>query len=155
ALRLCRWPHHVERGADHGDGIDALELEPELSRSDAVHVEEIVDELDLELGVALDRLDRAAKGSLAGLVRAQQHAGPPEDRRHGRAQLVAYDAEEIVLGTGGGVRFARRLLRFGRGALRLEARCAEPGPLAMEGFVKGRDRHADPDEKCEDEAVGK
>ena len=78
----------------------------QLARDDAAHVEQVVDNLGLRLGVALDDADRAP-GQLGRHVRAlpTEHARPAQDGGEGGAQLVAERGEELVLGP-------QRLLRL-------------------------------------------
>ena len=69
-------PHHVERRVDDLRQVDRPDLEPQLAGDDARHVEHVLDELRLRLGVALD-------GSRA---RAPCSAGSTFAERSTRAQ---------------------------------------------------------------------
>ena len=56
--------------------IDRLDIQPNLAGNRPRHVEQIVDQLRLRLGVALDRLDRAAALILANLPVTSMRAQP-------------------------------------------------------------------------------
>src|SRR5205823_10129664 len=77
----------VERRFDDGADVHRLELEAELAGDDARDVEQVVDQLRLQLGVAVDHLQRPLAGGHVE-IRALQHAHPAQHRRERRAQLV-------------------------------------------------------------------
>ena len=88
-----------------------LQVQPQLARLDPAHVEQVLDQLHLGIGVARDRRQRlrlAARVDQAAL----QHVRPAEDRAQRGAQLVRDRRQELVL------RVARAL---GLGARRLGA----------------------------------
>jgi hypothetical protein len=80
-------PHGLGGRGHHGPHVERRHVELELAGDDARDVEQLVDELPLQPRVALDHVERLL--ALAGADPAgAQHAGPPEDRRQRRAQLV-------------------------------------------------------------------
>ena len=63
ALGVGGRPHRVERRVDDGArDRPRPELEAQLPGDDARHVEDVVDQLRLQLGVALDHFERAPRG---------------------------------------------------------------------------------------------
>ena len=76
--------------------IHRLHVEPQLAGHRARDVEEIVDQLRLGLGVALDGLDRALPLVVADLA-GDQHPRPAVDRGQRRPQLVRHRHQEFVL----------------------------------------------------------
>ena len=93
---------------DHGNRVHGPTLEVELAGHDARHVEEILDQLRKQLGVAFDHLDAARR---ARRVRGSstQESRPPEHGGQRRAQLMRHDREKLVLGS---VRLAQLAARF-------------------------------------------
>jgi len=90
----------VDRGGDDGDEVDAFDVKTDLAGGDAAHVEEVLDELGLNAGVALD--DREAVGEFAGGVGALlENLSPAEDGVERGAQLVGERGEEFVLEAAG------------------------------------------------------
>ena len=102
-------------------GVDERAIEAELAGHDARHVQQLVDEPCLALGVVEDRLAGGRPSRLRQDARAE-HVGPSENRVERRAQLVRDRCEELVLQAVG---------RFGAGAggalplEQLDARCLE------------------------------
>ena len=76
--------------------VDRFHLEPDVAGHAARHVEDVVDQLRLRLGIAFDRLDRAP-GLLLIQLSADQHPRPAEDGAERCAQLVRNGREEFVL----------------------------------------------------------
>src|ERR1700732_2285374 len=68
ALREGGGAHRVRGGVDDGAELHVLQLEAELAGGDAAHVEQVVDELDLDVGVPHDRLDRLGPRGLVHLT---------------------------------------------------------------------------------------
>ena len=90
----------VDGGLHDGADVDGPELEAQLAGDDARDVQQVVDELGLQLRVAVDHLQRALGGG--GVERpALQHAHPAEHCRERCAQLVRERGEELVLGAVG------------------------------------------------------
>jgi len=58
-------PHHLERGAGHRGEVDRADVDAELAADDPRDVEQVVDELRLRPGVALDDLERVRDCRLA------------------------------------------------------------------------------------------
>lgn len=115
----------IDRGGDDHSEVDALDEKANLAGGDPAHVEQVLDELGLDAGVALD--DFEAFGELGGRVGAfLQDLGPAEDRVEGSAELVGEGGEEIVLqaagafGLGAGGAFAfEEAFAFGGGGVAL------------------------------------
>ena len=80
ALRLRRRPHRLDRRLDERERVDRLDVEPHLARRDAVHVEQVLDQLRLDARVALDRLEPALQLAVGGRARA----GAPATSRRSR-----------------------------------------------------------------------
>ncbi len=96
ALGLGREPDGVERGLRDGGHVDGAHLDLELSGDDPGDVEQILDELRLRGGVALDGLQGAAARGLVELAHAEQ-ARPAQDGVERGAQLVRERGQELVL----------------------------------------------------------
>jgi hypothetical protein len=94
--RRRRWAHRLDGGVDDRRQIDLGHLDPQLAGDDARDVEQILDEIGLHLGVALDGLERALLLGLVELPRAEE-ARPAEDGVERRAQLVRDRRQELVL----------------------------------------------------------
>jgi len=71
----------------HADQVDRLHLETQVAGHAASDVENVVDDLRLRLGVALDGLDRPRRALVVELP-GGQHPRPSEDRRERRPQFV-------------------------------------------------------------------
>src|SRR3954466_11027771 len=96
-LRLRGGPYRVGSGLYHRDQIGFAHLYPQLPGDDAGDVEDVLDELRLGAGIALDGLERAIE-LLASRRRAgAQDPRPAEDGVEGRPQLVGDGGEELVL----------------------------------------------------------
>ena len=94
--------HRFHRGHDDGDQIDGPDVQAELARDDAGHVEQVFDQLSQEAGVTLDHL-RAPAGA-GGIERpGSEKAHPSQDGVERRAELVRKRREEFVLGAVGRV----------------------------------------------------
>ena len=131
--------------------VHDLLAQGQLLAHQAGDVEQVLDDLLLELHVALDDLQGALALARAQVARAQQPV-PAQDRGHGRAQLVGHDGQELVLGPAGGLGLgAGRLLELEQaGALRLGlpplgdvAREGDAELLALELHVVDGDLHGD------------
>src|SRR5207237_8616135 len=108
-LGVSGWMRRITRGFDDGDEFDRAGLQPQLAPNDARDVEQILDQLLLRLGAALDNFQPAGGGGGVKLPLAQ-HPGPSEHRGQRRAQLVRDRGEELVLETISRLRLlARRL----------------------------------------------
>ena len=86
-LGLERRPHRVERRFQHPREIDRADVEPHLAADDAGDVEQVVDQLQLHVGIAHDRVERARRRRRVDLAHLE-HARPAVDRVHRRPQLV-------------------------------------------------------------------
>ena len=86
-----------------------LHIEPHLPRHDAGHVEEVVDELHLGIGVPHDRVEPARRRRLVDPARFQDVRPPVHGIERG-AQLVGQHSEELVLGAARRLRLRARLL---------------------------------------------
>ena len=98
--------HHVLQDRTDGGG---LELQPQLARDHARHVEQIRRQLRLELGGAFDGAERPLvplRRELPGL----QQMNPPHQRVERRAELVRQRRQELVLQPIGLLRLAVELL---------------------------------------------
>ena len=78
ALALGREAHHVERRPHDVGEVGGRQAKLELAGHDAAHVEDVVDDLGLRLGVALDGREGAGDG-LRGRLPGAEHARPAED----------------------------------------------------------------------------
>ena len=120
----------VRRGADGIDSevddacqVGALHVESNFAGDDAAHVQQVVDELRLRAGVALDGVDALAEVLGRELVQAQE-LRPAEDGIERGAQLVRQRGEKLVLHDAG-------VLGLGaRGAFGLQQLSALVGKLA-------------------------
>ena len=56
SLGVRRRPQGVDRGIYYRRQIDRLSVEPELARNYPRHIEHVVDQPRLQLGIAVDRL---------------------------------------------------------------------------------------------------
>ena len=56
-----------------------LQIQRQFAACGAIQLEKILDQPELEEGVALDHLDRA--GDLSRIAFLLEHSGPPENRR--------------------------------------------------------------------------
>ena len=61
SLRLRCRAHRVESGIDDGGEIDRADIQTHLPRDDPRHIEEVVDQLHLRVGVAIDGLERSGR----------------------------------------------------------------------------------------------
>ena len=95
----CR-PHALERGLEHRHHRQRLELDLQLAGRHARHVDEVVHELRLRLGVAIDQFEGVPSRLLAEVI-VEQHARPAEDHVQRRAELVRQRRQELVLQTVG------------------------------------------------------
>ena len=86
----------VDAAVRHRREIDRLQLETDVAGHAARHVQDVVDELRLRLGVPLDRLDRPPRLLRLELTRGED-ARPSKDGAERRAQLVRDRREEFVL----------------------------------------------------------
>src|SRR5919109_1094848 len=59
-FRFRGWPHHVDSGLDDPIQIRRLQIEIEISSHDARDIQDVVDNLGLRFGVALNGLNRPA-----------------------------------------------------------------------------------------------
>src|SRR6185436_14333212 len=109
ALGLRGRAHGVERRFHDRSEVDGTDVQPQLAGHDARDVEDVRDELALGAGVAVDRLDRARRGRLVQLARAQ-HVGPAHHRVQGRAQLLGEGGQELILGPAGCFRVLQQTL---------------------------------------------
>ncbi len=103
--------HGVDGGLGDRMRRQYLHFQPHLAGGDAAHVEQILDQLGLGAGVALDGLQATLYvGQLAAAP--PQHLGPAQDGCQRRAQLVRQGGQELVLeaagafGFGAGAAFA-------------------------------------------------
>ena len=109
----------LDRRADDPPDPHRLELRAELAGDDARHVEDVVHQALLSLGVAAD--DGETVRYLRRVGAAREDVRPAEDRVERRAQLVGHDAEKLVLQSARLLGGRPCLLeRAGRGALALE-----------------------------------
>jgi hypothetical protein len=88
--------HRVDRSQRHVSEIHRLDVETHLTGDGARDIEQVVHQLRLRLGVALDGFDCPALLILANLS-SHEHAGPSVDRGQRRAQLVRHGHQEFVL----------------------------------------------------------
>lgn len=97
----------VDGSGDDGGEIDALDGEADFAGGDAAHVEEILDELGLNAGVAFD--DVEAVGEFLGGVGAfLEDLSPTEDRIERSAKLVRERGEKFVLEAAGALGLGAR-----------------------------------------------
>ena len=89
-------PHGVEGRLDDGREIHLADVEAHLARDDARDVEQVVDQLDLGVGIALDDLERAGRRGLALDLSGTQHARPAVDRIQRRTELVRQDRQKLI-----------------------------------------------------------
>ena len=80
ALRLGGGAHDLDGRLDDLRRLDRREREPQPAGHDPAEVEQVLDELDLDPGVALDRLERARALLLAQRAGAE-HAGSTRGSR--------------------------------------------------------------------------
>jgi hypothetical protein len=110
ALCVGRRTDDVHRPLDHVRQRHRANLEPEPARDDSRDVEKVVDQLRLRSRVPLYRLERAS-ALFAVQLPLTKHAGPRENRREWRSQLVRHHGQERVLRARGGLgQFASGLL---------------------------------------------
>ena len=105
--RVHRRADRVGRRRDHLVQIHLLQVQAQLARHDARHVEQVVDELGLRDRVALDGFYGAPLAIGVRPIGSQQ-ARPAQDRRQRRAQLVRHGGQELVLRLVRGLGFAAR-----------------------------------------------
>ena len=86
-LGAQRRAHRFNGGADDFFNADGTRLQTQLAGNRARHVEQIVNQPRLRIGVALDRRDGAELFRLRHLARPE-HSRPPVDCGQRRAQLV-------------------------------------------------------------------
>jgi hypothetical protein len=73
---------------------DAM-VQMHIPRHQPIHVEQIVDQLGLELGVALNQSERRLE--VTDWLAARENIQPSQDDVHRRAQLVTKRREEFIL----------------------------------------------------------
>ena len=73
----------------------------DLAMLDARHVQQIVDKLRFQFGVAMDHFQLLARVGIEGGVVAQ-HGGGGQHRSQRVTQLVREDRQEMILGPAGG-----------------------------------------------------
>ena len=116
----------IDGGVDDGAKIAGPDIELELAGDDAGDVEDFVNELGLDFGVAVDDFDAFADIFGRG-IGGFEDAGPADDGVEGGADFVGKGGEEEVLGAAGG---------FG-----LAAECGFAGEegfaFALEGLALG------------------
>ena len=88
----------LDGGAHDRPQVERLHLEPQLAGDDARHVEQVVDQPRLGLGVALDASPGRARCAPRRRMPRFEQLGPAEDRVERRAQLVRERGQEVVLG---------------------------------------------------------
>ena len=90
ALRLGDAPHEAGE-------VEGLRLHADPTALGPRQDEEVLDEAGQPVGLLLDVDDRlVASLGIEGRPAPPEHLGEPEDRRHGRPQLVADDPDEGV-----------------------------------------------------------
>ena len=105
-------PYRLYNRAHHVCQVDAREIQPQPPADDLRGVEEIVDQLCLRPGIALDCRQRPVL--LLVLQRPlRQHLGVPVDRSQRCSQLVRDRHEELVLQVGRRNSLAARALQAG------------------------------------------
>src|SRR4029453_12225260 len=118
---IRRRSYDLDRLLNDRGKINLPYLQSQLACDDARDIEQVVDELCLRPGAALDRFQRTRTLPFTERLHAK-HARPREDRREWRAQLMGDHREEGILGAIGG--FGERapvtLLRKGLLALSFE-----------------------------------
>ena len=126
--------HRFHRGHDDGDQIDGPDVQAELARDDAGHVEQVFDQLSQEAGVALDHL-RPSAGA-GGIERPRsEKAHPSQNGVERRAELVRKRREELVLGAVGRIELPARLLEVADDHL-VGAHVAQDADRAIDGAVR-------------------
>ena len=85
--RLAGRMHRLDRRLDDGRQIHLVDVEAQFARDDPRDVEQIVDELCLHPGVALDGGETVGKMGVDGPRSSQDHR-PADDRVERRPQLV-------------------------------------------------------------------
>jgi hypothetical protein len=98
ALCRSRRTDGIDRGLEHWDQIDQRRLDPQLARGDARRVEQVFDDLNLRLRVALNDRDGAVDRIDVYSANPKQ-VRVAEDCAQGRPQLVGNQREEFVLRT--------------------------------------------------------
>ena len=91
--------------------LHGLEAELELAGDDPRHVEELVDDLVLRVGIPDDRLDGGGDLRVIELAALEQ-VSPPDDRGQWRPQLVRQGGQELVLHPPRRLGHPARLLRL-------------------------------------------
>ena len=94
-LRVRGRPNDVDRRLDDFCRLERRQGKSQLPGNDTVEVEQVFDELNLNLDVALDGLERALSLLLAEMTRAK-HSNPSEDGAQRRSQLVRRDAQQLI-----------------------------------------------------------
>ncbi len=89
-------PCRLDGGGNDGGQIDRLGLHRQLARHDSRNIEEILDQLRLRPGVALDGLERPLPNRRGHRADAQ-HVGPSEHGVERRPQLVREARQKLVL----------------------------------------------------------
>src|SRR5688572_28763337 len=97
ALRIEIRAHCIQRGLTDLHGVEGCGFQLELAGNDSRYVQEIINQLKLDVRVALDNGERVAEPvSIEGSV--VQDARPAEDRIQRRPQFVRQRGEKQVLG---------------------------------------------------------
>ena len=94
-LRERRRRGGLDRRLDHQPRLDEFGLQPHASGHDAAHVQQVIDQLGLQAGVAFDGVD-GLRDHVRILLGAKD-VGPAQHRVQGRAQLVRQRRQELVL----------------------------------------------------------
>ena len=95
-LGVSRRHRHVDRLFDDLGRVDQRQLQPELARDDARHVEQIFDEPCLSSGVPVEAGERLTQ-AIFRHGRHLQNLQPAENGIQRRAKLVRHGREELVL----------------------------------------------------------
>ena len=94
--------HGFEHAFDDRCQVDVLNVETDFSGRDPVHVQEIVDQLGLHAGIALDDFQTLLEVLRADVSAAEQ-LGPAQDSVQWRAYFVGDIGQELVLEAVGGL----------------------------------------------------
>jgi hypothetical protein len=116
--RLRRRPDHLDGRAHHLRHLNGPELQAELARNNARHIEDILNNAGLRLRVADDNPEPLLQSLRLGRA-PEEDLRPAQDRVQGRPNLVRDDAQKLVL------RAVRRL----RLAPRLPLGLVQAGPI--------------------------
>ena len=99
-----------QRRVDDVGEAHLLDVEPEGPRNDPGDVEQVLDELRLNLGVPVDRVQPLLDVVLVELARSEE-SGPSDDGVEGSSQLVREGRQELILHPAGRLGFGARILR--------------------------------------------